>query len=194
MMNWCRGWLNLTAIISLPLSFLLPLTAPASASDNFGLCIAELVESGLEEPEAGVACAGALEPAELSFCVSAIEDDTPVEAQEALASCYRVRRPIDLAYCVVDIHEETSAVLTTEDVETELDITETEEFEYPPAVVDNAILALDTCRRSLLPSRFSECVVELSQSLEAFAPTDAMLTCIQAESYPRELFPVYTTE
>ncbi|MGD2180038.1 hypothetical protein [Lusitaniella coriacea] len=47
---------------------------------------------------------------------------------------------------------------------------------------------LDHCRRSLLPKRFSECVIGLRRSAEL--PTDrALNTCIEAEDFPRNLFP-----
>lgn len=47
---------------------------------------------------------------------------------------------------------------------------------------------LDHCRRSLLPERFAECVIGLRRS--ANLPTDrALRTCIEAEDFPRNLFP-----
>ncbi|MGF1478716.1 MAG: hypothetical protein ACFB4I_04425 [Cyanophyceae cyanobacterium] len=50
------------------------------------------------------------------------------------------------------------------------------------------LLALNTCRRSILPERHSDCVVGLSQGIPDLAPADAMEACISAETYPPETF------
>jgi hypothetical protein len=50
-------------------------------------------------------------------------------------------------------------------------------------------LALDTCRRSLLPVRFSECVIATNNNVEGTSPEEAMKTCIRAEDFPSELYP-----
>ncbi|MGL5876082.1 MAG: hypothetical protein ACRC2R_27620 [Xenococcaceae cyanobacterium] len=50
-------------------------------------------------------------------------------------------------------------------------------------------LALETCRRSLLPVRFSECVIAVNNNVQGTSPDDAMKTCIRAEDYPSELYP-----
>ena len=59
----------------------------------------------------------------------------------------------------------------------------------PDTLEPITLLALDTCRRSLLPERHSECVVALSRDIPDLSPATAMETCINAETYPPELFP-----
>ena len=52
------------------------------------------------------------------------------------------------------------------------------------------MMALNTCRASLLPDRHSQCVVALSRTPQISSPTQAMETCISAEDFPRDLFSV----
>ena len=59
----------------------------------------------------------------------------------------------------------------------------------PDTLEPITLLALDTCRRSLLPERHSDCVVALSRDIPDLSPATAMETCINAETYPPELFP-----
>ena len=59
----------------------------------------------------------------------------------------------------------------------------------PDTLEPITLLALDTCRRSLLPERHSECVIALSRDIPDLSPATAMETCINAETYPPELFP-----
>ncbi|MEM1366845.1 MAG: hypothetical protein AAGG02_02285 [Cyanobacteria bacterium P01_H01_bin.15] len=55
-----------------------------------------------------------------------------------------------------------------------------------------AYQTLTSCQRSLLPERFSRCVIGINRSTQAadvvLAPDDIMGTCLDAEDYPRELF------
>lgn len=48
-------------------------------------------------------------------------------------------------------------------------------------------LALDTCRRSLLPVRFSECVVAVNNNVEGMTPDESIKACIKSEDLPTEL-------
>ena len=50
-------------------------------------------------------------------------------------------------------------------------------------------LTLDFCRRSLLPQRYSRCVVALSSDLAEISTPEALEICISAEAYPESLFP-----
>ena len=50
-----------------------------------------------------------------------------------------------------------------------------------------ALSTLDHCRRSLLPLRYSACVVGLSGQL-TLEPQNAIATCIDAEDFPREIY------
>jgi hypothetical protein len=49
------------------------------------------------------------------------------------------------------------------------------------------LLALDTCRRSLLPVRFSECVVAVNNNVEGMTPEESIKACIKSEDLPTEL-------
>ncbi len=168
MNNYFEKTIRLTAFASLP-AFLLTIAIPHSAvASNFSTCASNLLKSGIAEEDASVACADALEPKMLSACVEKIQERTNVTGQDALAACYRVRRPKELASCVVKIDNNLASV-------------------------ELADLALDNCRRSLLPERFADCVVGLNRGLNneisEFSGTEAIDTCISAEDFPTELFP-----
>jgi hypothetical protein len=49
------------------------------------------------------------------------------------------------------------------------------------------LLALDTCRRSLLPVRFSQCVIAVNNNVDGMTPENAIQSCIKAEDMPTEL-------
>jgi hypothetical protein len=53
-----------------------------------------------------------------------------------------------------------------------------------------ALSVLDYCRRSLLPLRFSNCVVGLSREID-FSTPRALQTCIAAEDFPTQLSPTF---
>ncbi|NER22969.1 MAG: hypothetical protein F6J96_20175 [Symploca sp. SIO1C2] len=127
---------------------------PAVSSNEFNTCAAELLRANISRNLAADVCAEALYPEDLSLCVLTIKAQTPIVADEALYGCQRVRRPLELASCIVEINHHTSN----------------------PEV----LLAFDRCRRSLLPLRFSECVIGLSQEID-FSSTQAIETCITAE-------------
>jgi hypothetical protein len=54
------------------------------------------------------------------------------------------------------------------------------------------LIALDSCRRSLLPGRYSKCVIAVSEEVSGISPANAMETCLSAEDFPRDLFPAFT--
>lgn len=138
--------------------------ALAVDDDNeFGICARELLKVGISEEQAAAACADALVPSDLSSCVQNISTETPIKSEDALRACYRVRRPVELADCMINI--DTNVTLEESD----------------------SLLALDSCRRSLLPERYSECVVGLSEGIENISLQTALETCITAEAYPTEL-------
>jgi hypothetical protein len=165
MNNLLKRIVSLSALTSVPV-VLFTLTVPGkpAAAQGFGSCVRNLVGSGIAEDQAGTACADALVPRDLSACVQRVTNNTSLKAENALQACYRVRRPRALASCVVKISSNA----------------------------DNAesdVLALDNCRRSLLPDRYSECVVALNANLTDISAPKAMETCISAEAFPRNLFP-----
>ncbi|MGF1488480.1 MAG: hypothetical protein ACFBSE_15450 [Prochloraceae cyanobacterium] len=142
-------------------------------SNDFDVCLRQLLRTRIPEKEAGDACARALEPTELSSCVEQVYNQTPVGSRNALQNCFQVRRPLELSTCVVDIYDEQKKI---EDIEIN-------------ALISYSNLTLDFCRRSLLPQRYSECVVALSRDLSEISPPEAMEICISAEAYPESLFP-----
>jgi hypothetical protein len=189
--------IRLSAIATLPavcLTLLLPMH-PAAAND-FEHCVSDLIETGLAGSLAGTACSDALEPEDLSECVSDIRADTPIKPENALDACYQVRRPIDLASCVVDIHAdalETQSEAPQSQTSNQTKAMTVGQTQSPPVEreANLSLVALDSCRRSLLPDRYSECVVGLYDTVPKITPLNAMNTCLSAEDFPRDLFPAY---
>jgi hypothetical protein len=158
---------RLSATVSLGtmlgLGAITPLSRPAIASNGFNDCGRYLEAAGLEADRIAYACGAALDPEELGECVLKIDYYTDISSSDALRGCFRVRQPEKLATCVVDISQ------------------------YTPN--PNQVAVLDFCRRSLLPERFSECVVGLTKAVEV--STDfAMSTCIAEGDFDRTLIPV----
>ncbi len=131
-------------------------------SNEYRVCAARLLTTGIVPEIAAISCARALHPKDLGGCVLSIHRKTDITAQDALLTCREVQRPLDLATCVVDISRKTQRA-------------------DPPVV-------LDTCRRSLLPIRFSECVVGLSRKIE-LTPNQAMAACIDGSDRPHDFYP-----
>lgn len=151
-------------------------TAPATAAFNFrwrnnvnerdyATCASSLLEKGIAELDAASACARSLYPLELSRCVDRIENNETLAATEVLSACQRVRRPLELATCYNEIE-------TGDDAATLSDV-------------------LDNCRRSLLPERFSSCVVGIRKET-TLSTADAMGTCIDSGDAPSADLPALT--
>jgi hypothetical protein len=198
MSKFVSASIRLSAIATLPavcLTLLLPMH-PAAAANDFDRCVSELIETGLAGNKAGTACSDALEPKDLSKCVSEIRADTPIKPENALDACYQVRRPRDLASCVVDIHAdalETQSETPQSQTSNQTKAMTVGQTQSPPVEreANLSLVALDSCRRSLLPDRYSECVVGLSDTVPKITPINAMNTCLSAEDFPRDLFPAY---
>jgi hypothetical protein len=167
-----KGPFSLSALATLTLTTagMLATSLPAHAlfygptrlvprASDFEACANRLLGAGISAEEAARACARALDPGDLSRCVSRIETGTEVDAIAALDACKRVRRPIEMASCVVDIDSAREDAV--------------------------ALDVLDHCRRSLLPTRFSACVIGLSREID-FSTASAMSTCIAAGDRPSE--------
>lgn len=167
--------------------------SPVKAGNQFDICVEEMVDSGVDVQQAGTACADALIPKELSLCVEKITENTAITPEDALQNCYRVRRPVDMAYCVVDIDEEIlQDYRSKNNPKAETSGEERETTETSLTELDSSLmLALDSCRSSLLPARHSECVIALSRTPQPMSPVKAMETCLDAEDFPRDLFPAY---
>ena len=138
-----------------------------STSANYQTCVAQITGAGVAGAEASTACAAALYPQDLSRCVVGIDSKTALTSADALANCRQVRRPVELSTCVVEIN----AIDNPTDA----------------APLRNV---MDHCRRSLLPTRFSACVVGLRHQ-DNFATTDALTDCIAATNRPRDVLPSF---
>jgi hypothetical protein len=182
MKSWSRKIYAWATIAIVPFS-LLELTRPnrvIAAENQFDVCVRQIVKTGVSGQDAGQACADALIPKELSWCVTTIQGKTPIDGNSALLACYQVRRPVDLGNCVVDIHRAVPAIATTPT---------TKQTEKKPSEL--SLKTLESCRKSLLPGRFSECVIALSRDVDKRSPGEALATCLNAEDFPRDLFPAY---
>jgi hypothetical protein len=190
MANLFSRFLRWSAILptsTLLLTLSLP-PRPAAALNQFDVCVNDLIGSGIPGEQAGTACSDALIPKELSQCVSIIKNNTPVPPEDALKACYQVRRPVDLGNCVADIYNATLKSYVSPTANKEVDSSEiTITKEESPTLG-----ALDSCRRSLLPARHSECVIALSRDVQNTTPVKAMEICLSAEDFPRDIFPSYT--
>lgn len=200
-----KRFFKLTAIVFISPALLnLSVSSPVKAENQFDVCLREIVKSGVNVGQAGTACADALIPKELSYCVQKISNNTAIKAEDALTNCYQVRRPVDMANCVVNIDKtvliassKTNSKTETTTEKTEENTANTETIETTTEVIETTeeteksplILALETCRTSLSPSRHSECVVALSRTPQAMSAIKAMENCINAEDFPKDLFP-----
>jgi hypothetical protein len=180
------------------------------AENQFDVCLREIVNSGVTIEQANTACADALIPRDLSYCVQAISKNTAIAPEDALKNCYLVRRPVDMANCVVDIDKQilipqsvksqASSKTTTEKPETQVSSeTTTEKPENQENLTTSEttteesplMLALETCTTTVLPIRHSQCVIGLSRTPQPMSPVKAMESCISAEDFPRDLFSDY---
>ena len=146
---------------------------PATAKNQFDACVGEMIKGGVTGEQAATACADALIPKELSKCVQKIREKTDLPAEDVLQNCYQVRRPVDLASCVTDINAKILQP-TTDNKQAMLS------------------MALNSCRSSLLPRRYADCVIGVNQGVPDMSPDKIMDTCLSAEDFPRDLFPAYT--
>ncbi|HAX80073.1 MAG TPA: hypothetical protein DCY88_30615 [Cyanobacteria bacterium UBA11372] len=163
-----RNLFRLIAFCSAPLgtlllNFAIPNTSMAATPKNdFRLCTSELVRARVSPDAAADACSGVLYPKDLAACVYRINQETNIAADNALPWCTAVRRPRELAICVVNITTRTQGTASE--------------------------AVLESCRRSLLPVRFSECVVGLNRGID-FSANQAMAYCIDGSDRPRQFYP-----
>lgn len=174
---------------------LLAATIPISPAraNQFDGCIRQMVSSGVENPQAGTACAGALIPLELSQCVEIVRRNIDLPAQDVLNNCYRVRRPVDMAHCVVDINRSLPVEVpkTAQAPKPETPPEETTPPTPPTEKESLPMMVLQSCRQSLLPARYSECVTAVGRDVSKTTPEDALKTCLAAEDFPKDLFPAF---
>lgn len=162
---------SLTPYLTLPFTLFsavlapLALASPGLAIDyNYGQCVADLLETGLSAQVAGSACASALRPEQVSSCVFDVTAATELSAEAALSACSRDRRPLEVASCVVNIHEFLD--------------------------VPNSAAVLNNCHRSILPVRYSDCVVDTALVAE-ITTTDSLALCIAAGYRPVDVAPSF---
>lgn len=140
-----------------------PAIAAKDSRDDFRRCAANLARLELPEEEVVSACSRAFNPQGLWNCVTDVTRGG-YTATDALNACRQVRQPEEMASCVSSIRRtlrETSA----------------------PEI-------LDSCRRSLLPVRYSDCVVGVSRG-GADVATNALRTCNDELYFPREVDPTF---
>lgn len=154
----------------------------------FRECAELLTNAEIVESQVAIACAEALDPEDLSFCVDEISTFTAIDPLYTLFGCFRTRRPVELAHCVVDIHYNVlmpKTFLYQDDDRYNLNdrLTPADKATLEPV----ALSTLDHCRRSLLPERFSACVVGLSTEV-SFSSEQLLGTCIRADDFPTEIY------
>ncbi|MEL6135988.1 MAG: hypothetical protein AAFR42_01040 [Cyanobacteria bacterium J06628_6] len=133
-----------------------------AADDEFFDCTADLLAEGISSPAATAACASSRYPGQLSNCAVDVADVTGIAAAAALNVCERSRRPDEVANCTINIHD---------------------------SLLLNASLAAHTfCGRSLLPERYSVCVVDLVDAAD-LSVDDSLTRCIRAGYRPWEVGP-----
>lgn len=162
-------WMYLVAIQLFSYSLLMAISPKAMAQANkqsFVICSEELLSVGLSQSEVANACSAALKPRGLSGCVTKIYDSTTeaLSAEEILFNCQQVRRVDELGTCVEKINKSVKATTS------------------------NQTAVLEGCRRSLLPERFSSCVVGLDRNVQL--PTEQLLaTCLNPNEEINEIVP-----
>ncbi len=159
-------WLSLVAFPVVAIGLLSNNLAPARADlfsddNDYQVCADRLKTAKVSTEEAATACARAFRPQDLASCVTTLTTDKFAVA-DALSACKQVRRPRDLATCVVDIRRDVANAVAGE--------------------------VLDSCRRSLLPKRYRDCVTGLVASLKV-EPGKALDRCIDASDRPLDLQP-----
>jgi hypothetical protein len=127
------------------------------------VCSRDLAGAKIATTDAASACAQALRPKDLGACVVRIANEK-IAGTDALSVCRQVRRPIEAGNCVARIRQQASDA----------------------AVVD----VLDSCRRSLLPERYAECVVGLNRQLKV-GGKEAIGTCLNASDRPTDVLPTF---
>jgi len=179
------------AIATVPaglLAFSVPI-APALAWNEFDVCTTQIISSGVPANQAGEACSNALIPKELSECVATIRGRTAIAGIDALKGCYQVRRPIDLGNCVVDIVSSAPSATPTADKKSTPGAAAPQNSATQNTETNPQLAVLESCRASLLPGRYSQCVTALNRQVGGLTLSGALDSCLSAEAFPPELYP-----
>ncbi|PSR17589.1 hypothetical protein C8255_11805 [filamentous cyanobacterium CCP3] len=140
------------------------LSAPSAVANDYEACANSLIEAGLDGAAAAAACGKALNPADLSSCTLDVTGIGDINVEQALVACQSDRRPKELATCVSDIHQSLEVASST--------------------------AVLNGCRRSVLPLRFSDCVVGVATAAE-LAVVNSLLQCSAAGYVPTDVAPTF---
>ncbi|MBF2028481.1 MAG: hypothetical protein IGS48_17235 [Oscillatoriales cyanobacterium C42_A2020_001] len=140
-----------------------PAIAAKDSRDDFRRCAANLARLELPQEEVVSACSRAFNPQGLWNCVTDVTRDG-YAATDALNACRQVRQPEEMASCVSSIRRTLKDAAVPE--------------------------VLDSCRRSLLPVRYSDCVVGVSRG-ESGVATNALQSCNDELYFPREVDPTF---
>ncbi|KFF41128.1 MAG: hypothetical protein ucyna2_01035 [Candidatus Atelocyanobacterium thalassa isolate SIO64986] len=139
-----------------------------SSSNQYSVCIKQLKKFSISGEDAATACSDALIPKELSQCVSIIGNIRQIDGSDSLRACFQVRRPIDLGNCVVSIHR----ILPNQtDINSNVDKN-----------LINSLTLLDSCRSSLNPGLYAECVIATVKEVKDITHIKAMSICLTTES------------
>jgi hypothetical protein len=149
-----------------------PIGIEAAQATDYDTCVGDLLVLDLDRETVAAACALAYRPQEVSGCVTGVIAETTIAPGEALSACSRDRRPLEVSTCVTDIH----TTLPVSEVGSE--------------TVADSLSVLDHCHRSLLPVRYSECVLALGEIAE-FTTANALDRCISAGYRPENVAPTY---
>lgn len=144
-----------------------PIGIETAQATDYDTCVGDLLTLELDRETVAAACALAYRPQEVSGCVTGVIAETTITPREALSACSRDRRPLEVSSCVTSIHSNLT--------------------------VSDAWSVLDHCHRSLLPVRYSECVLALGAIAE-FTTADALDRCISAGYRPENVAPTYIPE
>lgn len=171
--------------------------AQALEPEDLAECVSNIRSRTFISADASLeACYRDRRPVELADCVVNIREDA-LEPYVVRISTINAPPATEVPDEEESIAPDDSADAEDEEIITPDDSADVEE-EVPSAGVATetldeliqpiTLLALDTCRRSILPERHSECVVGLSRGVPDLAPADAMEACVSAETYPPEIF------
>lgn len=156
------------ALIGLASASTLPLVATpaqAQATDfDYATCASELLAAGIDADAAAIACSTSYRPTDISSCVDGVLEAADVPALAALTACSRDRRPTEVATCVANIHNDL--------------------------VVDDSLAVLDLCHRTILPERYSACVIGIAQETD-LTTEESLASCIAAGYRPLNVTPTY---
>ncbi|MGB3312501.1 MAG: hypothetical protein WBG32_17850 [Nodosilinea sp.] len=140
------------------------LSASRAIANDYEACANTLIGAGLDGSAAASACGKALNPTDLSSCTLDISRVAEVDIEPALLACQSDRRPKELATCVGDIHQNLE--------------------------VANSAAVVNSCRLSVLPLRYSDCVVGVATAAD-LAVADSLRRCSAAGYIPSDVAPTF---